>query len=73
MSEFTKEHDDELKRISNLEKAAPAMYEALEKLACLGNGDYYGNSNGNVIAREALENADGKKRKYLALAKGETK
>lgn len=31
-----------------------ALVEALEKLACLGNGDYYGNSEGNVIAQKAL-------------------
>ena len=30
------------------------MYTALEILACLGNGCYYGNSEGNVIAREAI-------------------
>ena len=28
---------------------------ALEKLACLGNGDAYGNSIGNCIAQEALK------------------
>ena len=31
-----------------------AMSEALEKLACLGNGDSYGNSVGNCIAQTAL-------------------
>lgn len=31
-----------------------AMRTALEKLARLGNGDHYGNSNGNVIAQECL-------------------
>ena len=39
-------------------KAAEARAEryrrALLKLACLGNGDCYGNSHGNVIAQEAL-------------------
>jgi hypothetical protein len=30
----------------------------LARLACLGNGDRYGNSEGNMIAREALENVD---------------
>ena len=34
--------------------AAPALYEALEKLARLGNGEHYGNSDGNMIARAAL-------------------
>lgn len=31
---------------------------ALEKLARLGNGDQYGNSDGNVIAIAALKGAD---------------
>ena len=31
------------------------MREALEKLAKLGNGDQYGNSVGNEIARAALK------------------
>ena len=35
----------------------PALVEALEKLAKLGNGDQYGNSNGNVIAQDALRKA----------------
>jgi len=30
------------------------MREALQKLACLGNGEQYGNSIGNCIAQEAL-------------------
>lgn len=30
------------------------LVEALEKLACLGNGDTYGNSIGNQIAIDAL-------------------
>ena len=30
------------------------LREALRKLACLGNGDSYGNSIGNCIAQEAL-------------------
>lgn len=50
-AEFVKEiqsRDDEIR----------AQYkdavEALEKLARLGNGDRYGNSDGNIIAQEAL-------------------
>ena len=35
----------------------PALVEALQKLAKLGNGDQYGNSNGNVIAQDALRKA----------------
>lgn len=30
------------------------LLEALETLACLGNGDIYGNSHGNVIAQQAI-------------------
>ena len=30
----------------------------LEQLAKLGNGDYYGNSDGNMIARNALGKVD---------------
>lgn len=32
--------------------------EALQKLACLGNGEQYGNSIGNCIAQEALSLPD---------------
>ena len=31
------------------------LREALERLARLGNGDHYGNSDGNMIARAALK------------------
>lgn len=34
--------------------ADAGMVEALEKLARLGNGDKYGNSDGNLIAQAAL-------------------
>ena len=37
------------------------LVEALEKLARLGNGDRYGNSDGNMIAREALSKYKGAK------------
>lgn len=33
---------------------AQGLVEALEKLARLGNGEMYGNSDGNMIARQAL-------------------
>jgi len=36
-----------------------ALVEALEKLARLGNGDLYGNSDGNMIARTALAKLKG--------------
>jgi hypothetical protein len=31
------------------------LREALEQLACLGNGDKWGNSHGNTIAQQALK------------------
>lgn len=37
------------------------LVEALEKLARLGNGDQYGNSDGNMIARAALSKYKGAK------------
>ena len=37
------------------------LVEALEKLARLGNGEHYGNSNGNMIARDALSKYKGAK------------
>lgn len=45
-----------LKREANarLIAAAPDLLAALEKLARLGNGDQYGNSEGNMIARAAI-------------------
>ena len=41
-------------RIAELEQQLAELREALEKLARLGNGDRYGNSEGNVIAQNAL-------------------
>ena len=41
-------------RIEELEVELEIALEALEKLARLGNGDHYGNSEGNMIARNAL-------------------
>ena len=37
------------------------LVEALEKLARLGNGEHYGNSDGNMIARDALSKYKGAK------------
>jgi len=47
----------ELRRLHEVNQE---LLAALEKLARLGNGDHYGNSDGNMIARAAI-------------AKGETK
>jgi hypothetical protein len=35
------------------------LLEALEKLARLVNGEHYGNSDGNIIARAAIAKASG--------------
>lgn len=41
--------------IDAIAKSWARRYErALQKLACLGNGDRYGTSVGNVIAQQAL-------------------
>lgn len=40
--------------VEKLEQQLAELREALEKLARLGNGDRYGNSEGNVIAQNAL-------------------
>jgi len=37
-------------------KEIERLREALRVLACLGNGDTWGNSDGNRIAQRALEN-----------------
>jgi hypothetical protein len=42
-----------------LEAKLAKAVEALEKLARLGNGDRYGNSDGNMIARAALAELKG--------------
>jgi len=38
------------------------LLEALEMLARLGNGEHYGNSEGNMIARAAIAKAEGAKK-----------
>ena len=40
------------------ERVNQELLEALHKLACLGNGDKYGNSIGNEIARAAIAAAE---------------
>lgn len=44
-------------RVDSIISQYRIMEEALEKLAKLGNGDYYGNSTGNDIAIRALKKA----------------
>jgi hypothetical protein len=48
--------------IEALEAKVAKAVDALEKLARLGNGDRYGNSDGNMIARAALAELRGRKK-----------
>ena len=45
--------------LRRLHEVNAELLEALEKLARLGNGERYGNSEGNVIARTAIAKAEG--------------
>ncbi len=45
--------------IKELERERDTLAAALEKLAKLGNGDKYGNSDGNMIAIAALAKVKG--------------
>ncbi len=47
--------------VERLKKEKKELVEALERLARLGNGDRYGNSDGNVIAQEALSRSEERK------------
>jgi len=50
-----------LVEIDELKAKLAKAVEALEKLARLGNGDLYGNSDGNMIARTTLAELTGEK------------
>ena len=53
--EHEREHTGCLReQLAALAEQNEKMREALQKLACLGNGEQYGNSIGNCIAQEAL-------------------
>ena len=45
---------DLMAQIGEVAKQRDELLAALEKLARLGNGDQYGNSDGNMIARAAI-------------------
>ncbi len=45
-------------QLAALEEQNEKMRKVLLRLACLGNGDQYGNSIGNCIAQEALSSPD---------------
>lgn len=53
--------DTEVEANAKLISLAPEMYDALEKLAKLGNEPYYGNSIGNKIALDILRKVTGVK------------
>ena len=46
------------KQLATLAEQNEKMRKVLLRLACLGNGDQYGNSIGNCIAQEALSLPD---------------
>jgi hypothetical protein len=48
------QHLDAAAELRRLYESNQELIAALEKLARLGNGDHYGNSDGNMIAREAI-------------------
>ena len=50
-----------INRIEELEANLEEAVGSLEKLARLGNGDLYGNSDGNMIARITLAKLKGEK------------
>jgi hypothetical protein len=56
-SHICSDHDciTELPFVTGLLAENKRMRDALETLARLGNGDKYGNSDGNIIAHKALE------------------
>lgn len=58
LERFVDEHKPEkgfgLHRESALVAQRDELLAAMRKLACLGNGDQYGNSEGNIIAQEAI-------------------
>jgi len=46
----------ELRRLHEVNQE---LLNTMRQLACLGNGDNYGNSDGNIIAQVALNKATG--------------
>jgi len=46
----------ELRRLHEVNQE---LLKTMRQLACLGNGDKYGNSDGNIIAQAAIAKAEG--------------
>lgn len=44
--------------VANLRKQVAIARENLHKLSCLGNGDQLGNSTGNCLAQDTLDDMD---------------
>ena len=55
----TATNDQAAAELRRLHAVNQELVAALQKLACLGNGDRYGNSDGNCIAQAALAKAQG--------------
>ena len=55
-----KEREQTAAELRRLHESNQELLEALEKLARLGNGEHYGNSEGNTIARAAINKAERK-------------
>ena len=56
---FPKSGKEAAAELRRLHESNQELLAALEKLARLGNGDRYGNSEGNTIARAAINKAEG--------------
>ena len=48
-----------VKELRRLHEVNEDLLKTMRQLACLGNGDQYGNSDGNIIAQVALNKATG--------------
>lgn len=59
MSLSTKWDKQAAAELRRLQAVNADLLETLEKLARLGNGEHYGNSDGNMIARAAIAKATG--------------
>ena len=51
--------DDVVAELRRLHEVNAELLKTMRQLACLGNGNSYGNSDGNVIAQAAIAKATG--------------
>ena len=54
LESYIKEAEKLRQQLSAAQASEDELLNALETLACLGNGNCYGNSHGNVIAQQAI-------------------